>query len=55
MQSNGDSDIKFSGQRPRFINKNKPPTEDDNGKGFARAQDNGGLSLNASAKPFEMA
>ena len=35
---NGDSDIKFSGQRPRFINKNKPPTDDDNGKGFARAQ-----------------
>ena len=35
---NGDSDIKFSGQRPRFINKNKPPTDDDNGKGFTRAQ-----------------
>ena len=33
---NGDSEIKFSG-KPRFMNKNKPPTDDDNGKGFSRA------------------
>ena len=47
------SDINFSGQRPRFSNKTKQSTDDDGG--FKRAttapsQQNG--TLNASAKPF---
>ena len=54
---NGDSEIKFSG-KPRFMNKNKPPADDDNAKGFSRAQTapgGGDRGLNASAKPFTMA